>query len=431
MATDVPGRACPQCQHPLDQEATACPNCGQVLSEASGPAPAVTTPLAASDAEETLPSAARPGEANSATLAAESPANEPPADASATLPADLGSPPATGDASPPPEPKAATMPTRVSRRLKIALISAAVLLILVATGGGTLYALTRPQPLIAVTSDYQVGGAPAGSATTPLHVAGKQFSANSAITFLLDGHPAPGSQIVPSDENGVFEADVTVTARWTIGTHQLTARDANGNTTKSSVKLVVVHQGEAGTPGPYGSPANDTAHFTLYITILLQLVVNPTAIPLNLGSDILTLTVQGQPDPAGGAVCNLPKDDGQSHTTGISLAPGGTFTIIPIGSNGAFIFPTKETTAYTCSGAYQGGKISYTETNTVDKEVFSNGVTCSLPSPRVTAQLQGAFNSATTATGTYNVPASALKCSDGSTQKTLAETGTWFALLFS
>ncbi len=321
-----------------------------------------------------------------------------------------------------------------SRRLKIALISAAVLLILAATGGGTLYALTRPQPLIAVTSDYQVSGVPAGAATTSLHVAGKQFSANSAITFLLDGHPAPGSQIVPSDENGAFDADVTVTARWKIGTHQLTARDANGYTTKSSVKVAVVHQGEAHTPGPYGSPANDTAHFTLYVTILSQLVVSQIAIPLNLGGNTMTLTVQGQPNPAGGAVCNLPKDDGKSRTTSISLAPDGgmyAFAPAPAGSIGSFVLPTKETTAYTCSGTYQGGKISYTEMNTVDKVVYSNGVTCKLPSPRVTAQLEGAFNSATTATGTYNVPASSLKCSDGSSRKTLAEIGTWFAMLFS
>lgn len=363
-------------------------------------------------------------------LEAESPDDQPPADEAATLPAAPASPSATSEASSPPEPKAA--PTRISRRLKIALIGAAVLLILVATGGGTLYALTRPQPLITVTSNYQLGSVPAGAATTALHVAGKQFSANSAITFLLDGHPAPGSQIVPSDENGAFEADVTVTARWTIGTHQLTARDASGYTTKSSVNVVVVHQGEAGTPGPYGAPADDTAHFTLYVTILPQLVVGQNALPLNLGSDTLVLTVQGRPDPAGGAVCNLPTDDGQSHNTGISLAPGGSIIYFaPVGSTGAFVFPTKVTTAYTCSGAYQGGTINYTEMNTVDTEVYSNGVTCKLPSPRISSQLQGAFNSATTATGTYNVPASALKCSNGTTQKTIAETGTWFAILFS
>jgi hypothetical protein len=229
---------------------------------------------------------------------------------------------------------------------------------------------------------------------------------------------------------------VTVTARWKIGTHQLTARDANGYTTKSSVKVAVVHQGEAHTPGPYGSPADDTAHFTLYITIVAQLAVSQTALPsLNLGGETMTLTVQGRPDPAGGAVCNLPQDDGQSRSTGegSSGLPNGIITSIVYvrpGSNGSFVFPTKETTAYTCSGTYQGGKISYIETNTVDKIVYSNGVTCSLPGPRVTAQLAGAFNSATTASGTYNVPTSALKCSDGSTQKTLAETGTWFAFLF-
>jgi hypothetical protein len=89
----------------------------------------------------------------------------------------------------------------------------------------------------------------------------------------------------------------------------------------------------------------------------------------------------------------------------------------------------KQTLAYACSGTYQNGKISYTQTNTIDTEVYSNGVTCKLAAPRVTYQLQGAFNSTATAIGTYTIPASELKCSDGTAEETSASSGTWMAMM--
>jgi hypothetical protein len=137
--------------------------------------------------------------------------------------------------------------------------------------------------------------------------------------------------------------------------------------------------------------------------------------------------VQGRPDPAGGAVCDLQNDDGQPHSTDF-LAPGGGIIFRPVSSANIL---QKLTTAYTCSGVYQGAKISYTETNTVYKEVYTNGVTCSLAAPRISAQMDGAFNSATTASGTYSVPAATLKCSNGRVETFAAATGTWAAILFS
>lgn len=387
-------------------------------------------PPSTDDSDETLPAVEGAGETNPDEAAAEASGAQPPLDAADSLPTDPGSQPPVSEAHPAPEPKAAPTPKTGSHRLKFALVGAALLIILSVTGAGILYALTRPQPLISVTSDYQLGSVPAGSTSTTLHVEGRQFSANSSITFLLDGHPAPGSQIVPSDEDGTFEADLTITARWKLGTHQLTARDANGNTTRSSVRVMVVHQGEAHTPGPYGAPADDTARFALYITLVIQQQGSGSsgAIVDYLGGGPQILTVQGQPDPAGGAVCDPKNDDGQPHTTDFLVGFGG-FILQPLSSSTNIL--QKLTTAYTCSGSYQGAKISYTETNTIYKEIYTKGVTCSLSAPRISAQMDGAFNSATTASGTYSVPASTVKCSNGRVETFTAVTGTWTAILFS
>jgi hypothetical protein len=318
--------------------------------------------------------------------------------------------------------------------LKLVLIGVAILLVLSATGAGiTYYALTRPKPSITVTSDYQVGKVPAGSPSTALHIEGKGFSAYSAITFLLDGRPAPGSQIVPSDENGALEADLMITAKWKIGAHQLTARDASGYITHAGVKVMVVHPGEAHTPGPDGSPADDTPLFTLYVTIIVQSISVPDLNGAFQGfnSNTEILTIQGKSDPAGGAVCDLQNDDGQTHTqqlvvstTPISLKDleNGNFTTLPT---------EKITTAYTCSGTYQGGKISYTEMNTVYKDVQPNGVTCAPPTPRVSYQLEGTFNSAATISGTYSAPAYTVTCSNGSSRTVPAVSGTWTGILSS
>ncbi len=436
MATESSDQSCPQCQQPFTQGAAACPNCGLVFSEglknteALNPTSTTTPSSASGETDETLPTveslqAADPSEADA------SPAAMPP------QPIHSGDQLVADDMLPPPALRAASAPKKDRQMRKFVLIGAAILLLLAATGGGIAYYATRPKPLITASSDYKVGSVPAGSTSTTLHVEGKQFSANSAITFLLDGHPAPGSQIVPSDENGAFEADVTVTAKWKLGSHQLTARDANGYTTKRSAKVMVVHQGEANTPGPNGAPADDTGHFFLYVTVLIQ---NSTLLPLTNSTSIFdtetrVLIVQGQADPAGGAVCDAQKDNGKTTTTDFTqqiTLPDGT--IVNVGffpNNDKSLSLQKLSEAYTCSGTYHGAQISYTETNTIYQEVYSKGVTCSLTAPRVIYQLQGAFTSATTASGTFSVPESTITCSDGHVEKTEAETGTWIGVLFS
>ncbi len=128
--------------------------------------------------------------------------------------------------------------------------------VVVAAGGiaAAAYFLSRPQPLISITSKYTVGNAPAGANGTILHISGQKFSSNSAITFLLDGRVAPGNQGTRSDANGTFSANVTITDAWSVGTHTLTARDASNYSTKNSVSVTIVQPGQANTPGPTPTP---------------------------------------------------------------------------------------------------------------------------------------------------------------------------------
>src|SRR5207244_939439 len=109
----------------------------------------------------------------------------------------------------------------------------------VVVGGGGVglaaYLLTRPQPTISITSNYKVGGTPAGATGTVLHVIGHKFSGTSAISFLLDGAAVSGNQSVHSDTDGNVSADLTIPSGWTVGRHTLTAKDANGYTAKGGV----------------------------------------------------------------------------------------------------------------------------------------------------------------------------------------------------
>lgn len=444
MATDLSERLCPQCQQPIVQGATTCPNCGLVFSgepdpaEAASPAPADTLPVLSDTVDGSLPTIAALEEASPTAPALEASASQPPSDAEAPLSGALDSLPLVDDLSSPPTPPTAPTSQWGSRRLKLALIGVAILLVLSATGAGITYVLTRPQPRISVTSAYQVGKVPAGSATTTLQVEGRQFAANSGITFLLDGQPAPGSQIVPSDEHGNFEADLAITARWKVGAHRLTARDMNGNVTESSVTVQIVRPGAAHTPGLNGAPADDTPRFMLYLTTVSKIDgsngigVLPVYGGNGVGSPVL-LTVQGRPDPAGGSVCDPQNDDGQPHTINytftekITLPDGSTVNVSNFFSNGL----QQQTTEYTCSGTYQGGKISYTETNSIYQETYTNGVTCGLTAPRIVYQLQGAFVSPGIASGVYTVPASSVPCSNGSSEQTGADAGTWTGILIS
>jgi hypothetical protein len=140
-----------------------------------------------------------------------------------------------------------------SHWLKVLLIVLSVILVLGAGGGGTAaYLLTRPQPVMTVTSNYKIGATPAGSTGTVLHVSAHSFSGSSAISFLLENASVANNQNVSSDANGTVKADLLITTAWAVGDHTLIAKDASGYATKVGVPVAIVPQGQAHTPGPNG-----------------------------------------------------------------------------------------------------------------------------------------------------------------------------------
>jgi hypothetical protein len=286
-------------------------------------------------------------------------------------------------------------------------IAIIILVILVVLGGvgGAAYFLTRPKPTISVTSTYHHGTTPAGANTTTLSVTGSKFSSNSTITFLLDGQPAPDSQTSLSDSQGNVKATLTVSANWGVGPHTLTARDGGNYTTQQGASIVIVNPGEANTPGPNGAPPDDMS-FSFDANITAQdALTGETFQPF---TDSLSVT--GQPDPAGGKVCNPKYDDGNPQTSTGKDANGNPFT---------------ETTIYACSGTYKGGKIDYTETATKDVIVFSDGFTCTAQTPYVFEHLEGTFTDGKTINGTFSNDAVTYNCSDGKPQQIDPEKGTW------
>ena len=246
--------------------------------------------------------------------------------------------------------------------------------VVVAAGGiaAAAHFLSRPQPLISITNNYKVGNALAGASGTILHISGKKFSGNSTITFLLDGHVAPGNPGTRSDANGTFSADVTITDAWSVGTHTLTAKDANNYSTKTSVSVTLVQPGQANTPGPNGTPPND-ATFTLNISAPER---NNTVNQSFTNNDE-ALHITGHPDPAAGTVC-LNSDNGQqispSYVSNISI-------------------PFTETYSFSCQGSYKSGKVSYTEMLLTDVITFTDGsgISCTLISPQLNQQMTGSY----------------------------------------
>jgi hypothetical protein len=289
--------------------------------------------------------------------------------------------------------------------LKIALIVLAVLIVLGGGGGVAAYLLTRPKPTITVTSNYKVGATYAGAATTSFHVTGSDFSSNSSVTFLIDGQPAPDTQTVQSDSNGNVTADLKVSSNWPAGQHTLTARDASSYTTQSGAQIDVVNQGEAGTPGPNGSPT-DSVSFAVDLTVHPQDAV--TGETFRSFDDNISIT--GQADPAGGKVCNPQFDDGAPHNITGQDSNGNKFT---------------ETYIWSCTGTYKGGKLTYTETATKDVVKFTDGFTCTSQKPYAYEHLEGTFTDATSISGTFSSDTITYLCSDGKPQTLDAQKGTW------
>ncbi|HLV98774.1 MAG TPA: zinc ribbon domain-containing protein [Ktedonobacterales bacterium] len=272
-----------------------------------------------------------------------------------------------------------------------------------------------PHPVIMVQSQYQQNGVPVGATSTTLHVSGKWFSYRSPITFLVDGQPAPGNQSVQSDAQGNVEADLTVTGDWSQGNHTLTAKDAQGYLTQSAQPFAIVSQGEANIPGPDGAPLDD-ASFTLGITIQTP---DPTTGQPTQKQE--TLVITGQPDPAGGTVCQA-QDNGQPYTlTGMILNAPGLPPIVTY----------QETLTTTCSGSYKSGQLSYTETVTSDQYVLSAGnLTCQASTPYTLQNLSGAFNSATASNGDWSATQVTITCAGGQTFTAHpAQQGSWTGAL--
>lgn len=270
----------------------------------------------------------------------------------------------------------------------IILVVTVVVVVAAAGIGAAAYFLSRPNPNISVTSNFKVGNTPAGADGTTLHIRGQKFSSNSAITFLLDGHAAPGNPGTRSDSNGNFNATVPITNAWSVGPHTLTARDASNYSTQNSVRVTIVQSGQANTPGPDGAPPDDAS-----FRVIAQIQGSQST---------ETIIVTGHPDPMGGSAC-LSEDSGQ-----------------PVTSSGYTLnnhIPFQRTDTYSCSGSYKGGKLTLTETMTSETSVYTQSdgstATCTLNSPQPDGKMSGSYTGNNTFSGTATylyIPPSDFTC---------------------
>ncbi len=312
-------------------------------------------------------------------------------------------PPQPGYPNPNGGPWASPPPQRKGTAKVLFIVLGIILVLGLAGGGAAFYFLTRPNPAITITSTYTAGASqtPAGATGTTFEITGSQFSNNSAITFLLDGQTLGGTPATQSDAHGNIKVALPVTGAWAVGNHTLTARDASSYLTKTGVSVVIVNQGEAGTLGPNGSPTN-SASFQLQVQVQPQ----DATTGAQLDPQQSTLAVTG-PD---GKVCDPKNDTGKPITV--------TTSDILV------------TYVATCSGTYKGGKISYTETLTSETFVLSSGISCAASNlPITSAQLEGSFTDAHTASGTYKSDELEFACSDGETTQSDPETGAWTGTL--
>jgi hypothetical protein len=274
--------------------------------------------------------------------------------------------------------------------LTIVIVTLIVVVVLAAGSGTALSLLTRHNtalylpaqhnPVIEVASYYRVGSTPAGATGTTFQLFGTDFLGNSTLTILVDNTPVTHGPIVRSDRNGKVSATLTVTAAWAVGNHQIKAKDAVGNETSKGRPITIVTPGQANIPGPNGAPPDNTN-----MTITGAIHVRSTLIRL-------ALTVKGADN--GGTVCGK-DDDGRQHRATGTLANGVGFTT---------------TYVLTCSGTYKGGELTYTETNTSQQFVFTNGGTCTAVTPFSPERLKGTFTSATAISGTITQDAVTFIC---------------------
>ncbi|WP_201369647.1 zinc ribbon domain-containing protein [Ktedonobacter robiniae] len=329
----------------------------------------------------------------------------PPLPPAGTPPAFPGTYP-TG-AYPPPQQKKSWLSTTAG---KVTIGLLIVVLLLGGIGVYAVYQLTRPKPIINVTSSYKVGSVPAGSTSTSLHVTGQQFSNSSDITFLLDGNPIAGQSPVLSDKDGKISSDLKIDTGWSIGQHTLTAKDAGGYTTKDGIPIDVVPEGQAHTPGPKGSPSDDQS-FRLEVLLMGQ--DSESGKPFTSKA---TLIVTGHADPAGGSICTQ-YADGQPHTATDTSASGAN---------------TRETMTSQCDGNYKSGKVDYTEKLLQDSlEITEQGQTfkCTLDNSGTAIHLTGNFDSPSSAKGTFDNGTQSYTCNiPGASKLAVHDTGSWTGL---
>jgi len=300
---------------------------------------------------------------------------------------------------------------KIPRRGKLLLIALAALVILGAGSGLTAYFLLQPRPIISADSSFHMDKTPVGATLSVFQVSAQHFAANSKMTFLLDGRPAPGNQQAKSDANGNVRIFLLyITSDWSLGKHVLTAQDASGHTSTNSVTLAIVPQGQDDTTGPFGTPADD-ASFTILVMVLLQ----NTSTNQTLPPEYDKLTITGRPDPDGGFVCRS-FDDGAIHTFSGVATKGITYI---------------ETSIHTCSGTYKNGHLTYTETAVSDQIVYSNGLKCTVETPRISRAFIGDAisplnNAPYSFAGTFRQDSLVTQCNQGvGTQRFAATTGTW------
>ncbi|HLW03836.1 MAG TPA: zinc ribbon domain-containing protein [Ktedonobacterales bacterium] len=420
---------CPRCQYPNPPGTLTCGNCGLALSSApqtsygsdpySPPPPPPAPPGSASSPYGPPPGSGAYGSSGSYSgtggysgsprydFTAQPP---PPYTGSSSYYAGSqpqpGTAPAYAGSQPPfPPPGSSQPPTQQSRGgVRVGLIVLVVVIIVALAGGGVaVFLLSKPKPTINVTSQYQAGAIPAGAASTKLQVTGQHFSSNSAITFLLDEQIAPDSQTAQSDGGGNVTATLTVSAKWAVGQHTLTAKDGSNNTTQTGAQIDVVNPGEAGTPGPNGAPTDGSD-----LNIVVKVTRQDATTGESLGTFNLTLSVHGTA-AANQQVCWAANDDGQPHT----------YT----GSDN--IGNYQEVFVWKCTGSYKAGKLSYTETTTSDTLTYTSGRVCKANTPYVYTQLDGTFSSATAISGTYSADTIQYTCNKDGNLHTNAEKGTW------
>jgi hypothetical protein len=281
------------------------------------------------------------------------------------------------------------------------ILIAAILLVLLIGGSATsyyIYLITRPKPVISIDSVYKVNALPTGSTDVDFTFKGSDFTKNSPIMILMDGYPLPGQPHVVSDKDGKVEATLTAKEEWVTGKHTLTAKDGDGYTTAKGVAINIVKQGEAGTPGPNGAPA-DSASFTI------NAQTNK-----NTNFDI---AVTGQPDPQGGTVC-LGDADGHTITVHDKLSDGTPFTT---------------TYAQSCSGSYKSGKLNVEITMKREEIKFTTqGVdfTCTAQTPYVTLKIEGSYETNQRFSGTYTSTSAAETCNPYNFKvPSNSDSGTW------